>query len=263
MTTATTLRTARDQDRIAATDAGLSVFRTSWRLGLYFWSTVVIVTAVVSWLIVRTGNDVDGSLPDGVLGSGRYFLSVLGLILVIAMLPVRIAAGSTRRALSRGLLVAGVAVAATFALLGALLMLATSWVYDARGWSTVVAGDAALYGHVGDVAGIWLTWAVLNLAYFVAGAGIAVVYYRYGVWWGSVFTAGLVVLVAGVEAALRGWPFGSAAAGVGLAVLLTAVLAAIVHALVRRIGVLPFNVGISLTDALGAPGHGSSTSARS
>ncbi|KHL11264.1 hypothetical protein CLV56_3087 [Mumia flava] len=252
--TATTLPyDAAALDRRTTLLSGVSAFVGTWRVGRYFWAIVVAITIAVLYLTDRYG-EVEGTVADGILGSEKIFLGVMGIIIPLAMLSLHLAAGGTRRALFRGLLGAGVALAVTFAMAGAAGMLVESLVADAAGWPGSVQ-DARLYDEAGDFFAIVLSWSLSGLAYFLGGATVGIAYSRWGPFRGTVVLVPMIAAVAAVEVMLGGGALGpvftqmadqtAGVVAVAVSVVIIAVLAVVLHRTIRDVPI-----------RTGAPGDG-------
>ncbi|MFD1827741.1 MULTISPECIES: hypothetical protein [Mumia] len=193
---------ARTQERRGMWTSAYATFVGTWQIGAYFWIAVVLISVGLT-VVIDTWADVEGSIADGVLGSAPYFLGVMGIIIPLAMLPMHLAGGATRRSFTRGVVVAGFALGVTYAFAGAVGMLVESLVFGGLDWSTAIA-DPGLYDSSGDFFGIWLSWSLTSIAYFLGGVALAVGYYRWGGIGGTVGLILVVTLVVGAEIALGG-----------------------------------------------------------
>ncbi|KAA1419989.1 hypothetical protein FE697_019080 [Mumia zhuanghuii] len=194
--------TARDQEQRGFSTSAFATFVGTWQIGLYFWIAVVLISAGLT-VVLDTWSELDGSVAEGVLGSAPIFLSVMGIVVPLGMLPLHLAGGATRRSFVRGTVTAAVGLGVTFALAGAVGMLIEYAVFNALDWPTVV-DNPGLYDSSGDFFAIWLSWSLSSIAYFLAGTAIGFGYYRWGGILGTVQLVVAVGLVIGGELALGG-----------------------------------------------------------
>ncbi|MBW9208784.1 hypothetical protein KV102_00950 [Mumia sp. zg.B53] len=234
--------TAQAQEQRGTVTSAYTLFLGTWQIGAYFWIAVATITVAVAYVIDRWG-DLESSTGDGFLGSAPAFLGVMGLIMPPSILTLHVVGGATRRSLFRGTIVAAVGLGITFALLGAIGMLVESLVLDALDLPTVTL-DAHLYDSSGDFFGIWLSWSLSGLSYFLGGAAIAFGYYRWGALLGTVQTIGVVLLVLGADMLMGGGPSPQVLGGVeslsavllvSLSLLASAVVALILYLTLRDI----------------------------
>ncbi|WP_262852729.1 hypothetical protein [Mumia quercus] len=240
---------APTQERRGMWTSAYATFVGTWQIGTYFWIAVVLISVGLTFVLDRW-SEVDSSVADGILGSAPIFLGVMGIVVPLAMLPLHLAGGATRRSFVRGIVVAGVGLGLTFGLAGALGMLVESVVLDALGWSAT-AESSALYDSSGDFLGIWLSWGLSSTAFFLGGTAIAVGYYRWGGVRGTAFLVPVVALVVGGETVLGGGVYSvaidaavgddvvPAVAAVLIALAAVATLAALVHRALRDIPLNP------------------------
>jgi len=169
------------------------------RVARWFWPLAVVVA--VGWITVlalvggRTGH-VTSSVVGYMWQAAMWvpFSVFVGLGLVY--LPVHVAAGLTRRSLSRGALAAALGTAALYGAVFAALLLAERAVYDMAGWTWQFA---ELSSDSATIAAFLTAMAVMFLLAYVAGLVVALVYLRGGGWWGTLtlpVTVGPLVLLS-------------------------------------------------------------------
>ncbi|WP_370614152.1 hypothetical protein [Mumia sp. Pv 4-285] len=242
--------TARDQDQRGTRTSGYAMFVGTWQISIYFWIAVVMISAVLT-VVLNTWDEIDGSVADGILGSAPIFLSVMGVIVPLGLLPLHLAGGVTRRSFGRGVVTAAIGLGVTFGFAGAVGMLVESLVFSALDWSTAVDAPG-LYDSSGDFLLIWLSWTLSCIAYTLAGAAISLGYYRWGSILGTLQMAAAIALVVAGELALGGGLtsgtlgriFGDDQLPVLVAVLVSAaVLAALGYLVARTVREIPLKTG--------------------
>lgn len=249
MTATTAPVTTADQERRGLRTSAYALFVGTWRIGLYYWLTVVIISGVVT-AVIDGWDELDGSVADGILGSAPIFLSVMGLIVSLGLLPLHLVGGVTRRSFARGLVVAAVGLAVTFGFVGAIGMLVEYVVFSAADWSTAVH-EPGLYDSSGDFFQIWLSWTLSGIAYTLAGAAIGLGYYRWGALLGTVqlFVAvalgalSELVLGAGLTRGVFGRIFDDGPPVVVAVVISLAASAALAYLLERTVREIPLRSG--------------------
>lgn len=235
---------ARAHEMRGTRTSAYALFVQTWKIGVYFWIAVVLISIALTVVLDRW-SDISESVADGLLGSAPIFLSVMGVILPLALLPLHLAGGATRRSFVRGIVLCGAALGVSFAFVGAVGMLVESVVFDTQGWSTSVE-DPGLYDSSGDFFGIWLSWSLSGFAYFLAGTALALGYYRWGAWLGTAFMLVAVALVVVGEVMLGGGIYSvafdavvgdvvPALLGVVVSLAVSAALAGLVHRALRDI----------------------------
>ncbi|BDZ42533.1 hypothetical protein GCM10025865_18320 [Paraoerskovia sediminicola] len=107
----------------------------TWYIGIWYFAVAVVGAAII--VVIEVSNDGVGINPaTGPAGSARFFLFVMGILLPLMLMPVHLAAGGTRRTLTRGFLVGGAAVGVMFAAAATLVVLLQPWVLDLLGVGT-------------------------------------------------------------------------------------------------------------------------------
>ena len=202
MSVAQSPTTARAQEQRGTSTSAYALFFGTWQLATYYWIAVVLISAAVT-VMINTWDEVGGSIADGILGSVPFFLAVMGIIIPLGTLPLHVAGGGTRRSLFRGTVAATVALGVSMGLVGAFGMLVEYGVFAALDWPGTVE-PAGLYDSSGDFFGIWLSWSLSGIGYFLGGAAVALGYYRWGPMLGTVVMLPIVALVIGGEIALGG-----------------------------------------------------------
>lgn len=162
--------------------------------GVWFWAILVVVGVVLSVVDTLPGVTVDGvglgNAADISQGSApRIFLLVMGIIVTLVLLPRYLAGGGTRKALVEGFVRAAFFCGLVFAVVALLARLAERFVLDRAGllpWADFgpQPGGVPLLGT-----------AVLNGAWLMAGAAIAVFYQWFTQWYPRRRVPGLLVLL--------------------------------------------------------------------
>ncbi|SDS13014.1 hypothetical protein SAMN04489860_0866 [Paraoerskovia marina] len=148
----------------------------TWYIGIWYFVVSVVAAVVVITIEVRNGG-VGINPAAGPAGSARFFLFVMAILLPLMITPVHLAAGGTRRTLTRGFLRGGAAVGLMFAAVSTLLVVVQPVVL---GWLDVpVVGDPfPILTYLG-------TQVALCIVYVFTGNAIAISYYRFGGWVGT------------------------------------------------------------------------------
>lgn len=206
MTGATTLeergRLARQRSTRAAEKVFLGGMLTT---SAWFWATIVVTSIVIVLIQDRFGG-MEGSALQYTIGSARWFMFTMGLILVIATLPLHLAAGGTRRAFVDGLTRTSVLVGLLTGLTSALLLLAERLAWGAVGWEWHFSQGLA---PEGDFAVTVASETLVIATYILAGAMLPAGYQRFGAWGGSFWILALLALVIFVDWCVHtGYVFG-------------------------------------------------------
>jgi hypothetical protein len=203
-------------------------------IGLWFWSAAIVGIGV-GLTAVLTFADVRFSLWVLIAGSAaKYWLSVVGVLLVGSHLRQFVATGVTRRGFLAG--------AGLFGLIAAVLF--TAVVIAGHGleqWAVGLAGPLpADYPVVSGTEFFHVLPA--ELAYLVSGATITAGYYRFGPWRGfllilpgllpAAVSEGLLGRGPHGEPVTRFLPFGLAFT---MSLLATALIAVLCHRLIRDV----------------------------
>jgi hypothetical protein len=161
----------------------------------WFWGTIVVVSIVIAVVQGRFGG-LEGSTLQYTLGSARWYMFTMGLILAIAVLPLHIAAGGTRRSFVTGLIRTSVLVGLLTGLLTAVLLPAERLLWGVIGWDWHFSLGLVPEGNfLVTVVGETLVVAT----YVLAGAMLSAGYQRLGAWGGSFWICVLVALVVFVD----------------------------------------------------------------
>ncbi|ACQ78746.1 hypothetical protein Bcav_0483 [Beutenbergia cavernae DSM 12333] len=209
-----------------------------------FWVVMVIVLVVLTIVQARTG-----ALEEPVfafIGSGRWFLFVMGIIVPVAMLATHVVGGGgTRRSVVRGLWALAIASGIAFGLLALVMTIVQNALWAANDWP-----DVSLTGRSYVVTQPWrlaLSETVCNAVYYVAGAAVGTGYYRWGGWRGTAALPLAAVPAVVAEVTLQGSSYGEPLArALGMAafsvpvavagsILATALAAGLLHLIVRDI----------------------------
>jgi len=163
------------------------------RLARWVWGIGIVVVAISVAIYGATAETVDSSVAQYALQALCWLPLSVFIGLGLAYLPAHVASGLTRRALSRGALVAAFGTALGYGAAFALVLLAERAVYDAFGWTWSVGFDD------GTVASAFLVASTTAFALsYTAGLLVGIVYLRHGGWWGTLtlpVTVGPVVLL--------------------------------------------------------------------
>lgn len=195
-------RLARQRSTRAADKAltGGLMITSAW-----FWSIVILVSIVIAAVQGRFGG-LDGSTLQYTLGSARWYMFTMGMILTVAVLPLHLAAGGTRRSFVTGLIRTSVLVGLVTGLATAVLVLTERLAWGAIGWvwefpqGLVPEGSFAV-----TVAGE----ALVIATYILAGAMLPAGYLRLGAWGGSLWILVLFALIVFVDWCMHtGYIFG-------------------------------------------------------
>lgn len=162
----------------------------TWYIGIWFLVISIVAAAIVITIEVRNGG-LGINPASGPVGSARFFLFVMAILLPLMLMPVHLAAGGTRRTLARGFLRGGAIVGLMFAAVSTLLVTLQPVVLDAL--------DVATTGQTLPMLTFLGTQIALCLVYLFAGNAIAVSYYRFGGWAGTAVLPLLLVAPALAE----------------------------------------------------------------
>jgi hypothetical protein len=175
------------------------------QISTWFWGSIVLASIVIAVLQSRF-SDLDGSTLQYTIGSARWFMFTMGLILAGATLPMHIAAGGTRRAFVDGLIRAALFVGLVTGLVTAALLLVERLAWGAVGWDWQFAQGLVPEGNFGVTAA---GEALVIATYILAGAMLPAGYVRFGAWGGSFWILALLALVVFVDWCVHtGYVFG-------------------------------------------------------
>lgn len=154
-------------------------------LAAFFLGFVVLVGPLALWIIgTRVEILVSGVqfVQQGVI----WFPFSISIVIVASLLTVHVANGMTRRSFTLGALAAAVSTGLGYAGAITALLLIERAAYDRLGWTHGLIGD----DNPGLVfaGGVWThLWglALICVSATVAGLLVAVAYYRWGGWWGT------------------------------------------------------------------------------
>ncbi len=205
----------------------LRLYRT---IGLGFVSAIVLVTVVGDALLSRS-DAVPYSLWMTIAATGaKYWLGVVGVLLVTMHLRPFVAAGVTRRAYLRGAGLLVLIAATGLSVLAVAGHAIEEAILPRAGSYPVLTGS-----HVGpEFAHVFVTL----LAYNASGAAIAAGFYRWGPRRGIPLMVPALVPVLAAEGLLGLGPYGATVARLlpyGLALVVTLVAAGLVAAMGERI----------------------------
>lgn len=178
-------------------------------LAAWFWgiAAVVLTTAIV---IISRFDAPEHSVVAFSRQAALWFPFSMFIAVTAAYLPVHVAAGLTRRALSLGTLVAAVVMGAVYAVVFDGLLLTERTVFDALGWRWEVLGDLVPYAADSN-AFLVASGLTFGVAY-ISGLLVFMTYQRVGGWWGTLalpLTAGPVFVVSALFSQDTG-PFSTA-----------------------------------------------------
>lgn len=229
----------------------------TWYIGVWFWVIAIVVGAII-FVVMRRNDDVDINAVSSVMDSARFFLFVMGIVMPLSMIALHVAAGGTRRSITQGLWVSGAVIGVTYGLASAAVGWFQWWLFTRNGWSATPAQDQ-LYEDGSEVGLVLLVQSLLCATYFLAGAVIALGYYRSGFWVGTALVPVALVPAAVAEISLQSGWFGRALAdwiglseapvwGATLGGLAAFAFAAfLVRAVLRDVAVRPVEFAASVT----------------
>lgn len=150
----------------------------TWHIGLWYWVISAIVVIVL--VVVQAKNPgVEISIGTGPAGSTRFFLMVMAILLPLMITHVHLAAGGTRRTLTRGLISGAVVVGVTFGAVATLLGLIQPIAVEFIGGEAAASTPAVLPLLSAQIA--------LCTGYTLAGSALSLGYDRLGGWLGTLF----------------------------------------------------------------------------
>lgn len=179
----------RQAGQTATRAIGRSFARGLLVTGAWYWSSIILTAVVMAVIQSRTGG-LDGGSLQFTLGSTRWFMFTLGMILVTAMLPLHLAGGGTRRSFVRGLIKAAVLAGTAFGLVAAVLLQAERLVWGGLGleWFTRQGLEP------GNFVVTTLSDALVVATYVLVGALLPAGFLRFGAWGGSFMIAALLAV---------------------------------------------------------------------
>jgi hypothetical protein len=220
-----------------------SLFGSYRLVGLWFWGVITLVVIGASVVTARFSG-IDLSVWELITGqAAKYWLLVLGLMLVPTHLKLFVANGVTRRDFLLGAGAFGLVTAVIFAALvpigrGVESLVRTAFGVAADGYPDFSAGEALRdFGHYAPGAVGWL----------ITGALVAAGFYRYPWWVGLLLIIPFALPLAipetllGLYAAVdtpahRFVPFG---AGLALSLLAGAAGAVVLRQMIRDVAIRP------------------------
>lgn len=234
--TAPTVRPARAPGPASRTARRL--VRVQLSVGVWFWAIVLVVVVVLGVVLHRYAQPQVSILAQA-RQAGIWFPFSMHVVLLTGYLGPHLAAGMTRRSYVRGAVGCAVVVAALYAALMTVGLLAERLWYEANGWTWALQ-VVALESSGPRVDLIFLDHALMFLVANLSGLLVGAVYLAYRGWWGTVLlpvTVGPVLLTGGLLAddllpGVAGSVGGTA--GVVVLVLLIAVSVALAFSWVAR-----------------------------
>lgn len=215
----------------------------------WFWGTISIVSIVIAVIQGRFGG-LEGSTLQYTLGSARWYMFTMGMILALAVLPLHIAAGGTRRSFVTALIRTSVLGGVLTGLLTAVLVPVEGLVWGAVGWDWqfpqgLVPEGSFVVTVVGE--------ALVIATYVLAGAMLPAGYQRLGAWGGSLWLVALLALVVFVDWCMHtGYIFGwETLADPGPSRTLLGLVGGVLAVAVAALGVDRFYRDMPLRPALG------------
>ncbi|MET0494308.1 MAG: hypothetical protein ABW000_14370 [Actinoplanes sp.] len=202
-------------------------------IGLWFWCTLIVGVAVAD-VIIETVADPGFSLWLAVAGSAaKYWLGVVGVLLISTNLRYFVAGGITRRDFLAGSARFGLVASLLFAV---IVPVGHGVEAGLRGLNGPLPAD---YPHfsVSVALGEFAHQLPSCLAFLVAGAAVTAGFYRFGAWRGLALLVPALLPVAFAEVLLGiddAGELGSRFVPVAVAVLLTLVVTALVVLLGQR-----------------------------
>lgn len=180
-------------------------------LMVWFWGTVVFF-AVAILAVVSRFHEVRVSGVQFAHHGALWFPFSLAIIITSGYLAVHVAAGMTRRSFARASLVVAGVISLVNAVAATLLLLLERAVYDRLGWFHGVVREGADQEVLASGAGVHaLNLFVVLAAGMISGTLVALAYYRFGGWTGTLALplTMLPLLLAGLfpVADADGWSF--------------------------------------------------------
>lgn len=215
----------------------------------WFWGTIIVVSIVIAVIQGRFGG-LEGSTLQYTLGSARWYMFTMGMILTVAVLPLHIAAGGTRRSFVTGLIRTSMLVGLVTGLATAVLVLTERLAWGAIGWAWEFPQGLVPEGSfVVTVA----SEALVIATYILAGAMLPAGYVRLGAWGGSLWILVLFALIVFVDWCMHtGYIFGwEALVNAGLGRTLLGLAGGVLAVAVAALGVDRFYRDMPLRSALG------------
>jgi hypothetical protein len=161
------------------------LLRAYVRLMAWFWATVVFF-AVVILAVVSRFHEVRLSGMQFAHHGALWYPFTLAIIITSGYLGVHVAAGMTRRSFARACLVAATVVSLLNAVVATLLLLVERAVYDRLGWFQGVASEGMDQAILAAGAPAHaLNLFVVLAAGMLSGTLVALAYYRFGGWAGT------------------------------------------------------------------------------
>lgn len=207
----------------------------AWAVGVF---VVVVVTVVV--LVDRYGN-VETSIVQFARQGSIWFPFSTTIGVLVAYLNVHVAAGMTRRSLGRASLVAALTMAAFYTVVMTVALQVERAVYGSRDWAQQLTDEAPVFSDTSQVGWILVDLGLVFAAAQLCGLLVAITYYRFGGWWGTLTLPLTVGPVFGVTPLLTTSLLDplSEAARVPIAVGLLVAVAAAYLALLHRVAIRP------------------------
>ncbi|WP_315095447.1 hypothetical protein [uncultured Cellulomonas sp.] len=169
-------------------------------LAAWFWGIALVVVTLALVVINQVGQ-----VENSVLAFGRqgaiWFPFSMFIAITAAYLPVHVATGLTRRALSLGLLVAAVVTGLVYGLVFYALLQVERAVFGALGWQW--RNLEGMSPDFDDPTALLVSATLTFVAAYVSGLLVCIVYQRAGGWWGTLalpLTAAPILLVSALFA---------------------------------------------------------------
>jgi hypothetical protein len=192
--------------RRRSTRAAENVLRNGMLVvGAWFWGTIILTSVVIAAVQGWFGG-LDGGTLQYTLGSARWFMFSLGLILAATTLPMHLAAGGTRRSFVDGLIRSSVFVGLATGIVTAVLLLTEELAWGWIGWDWQYSQGLVPEGSFAITAA---SETLVIATYILIGAMLPAGYQRFGAWGGSLWVLVLLFLVIFVDWAVHtGYVFG-------------------------------------------------------
>lgn len=201
----------------------------AWAVAVF---VVVVVTVVV--LVDRYGH-VDTSIVQFARQASIWFPFSTTINLSLVYLNVHVAAGMTRRSLGRASLLTALTMAAFYTAVLTVALQIERVVYGSRDWAQQITDSAPVFSDTSQVGWILVDLGLVFAAAQLCGLLVAITYYRFGGWRGTLLlplTVGPIFAVTPLLTTSLLDPLSEVARvpiDVGLLVVVAAVYLALLH----------------------------------
>ncbi|WP_129786155.1 hypothetical protein [Promicromonospora panici] len=173
--------------------------------GVWYWTSIIFASIVIAVLQSRF-SVLEGGTLQYVLGSTRWFLFTMGMILVAVTLPLHLASGGTRSSFVAGLFRSALYVGLANGIMAAALVTAEGLTWNALGWDWQFRQGLVPGGSfIVDAASETLVLAT----YILIGTLLPAGFQRLGAWGGSFWILALLAIALFVDWSVHsGYIFG-------------------------------------------------------